>query len=248
MQPLEPQVLLELTFSFLHSLLMRLYYLATTGLLVGFSVTGFAQDAPPPAYRFYGGLTAYSSSFQPLGGNNYKPSSQTTVPVQVVLGYQLRLRWAVQVGAAYTGFRQEYSYLGRYAEAGGANAYDFSYNGRYTIRKLSVALLGRYTLTRTPTHRFQVDALGGFTYEHGSVRDAGTFASNQGGPLLTNDYGSVVRQHKLLVGLGPGLRLRAATRLDILLDIVFSSPLYSSESFDLTSATALGLRYRFGQR
>jgi hypothetical protein len=225
---------------------MRFHYLAVTGLLLGCTIPSVAQDVAPAPYRFYIGLTAYSSSFQPLGGNNYKPSSQITVPVQVVAGYQLRPRWAVQVGAAYTGFHQEYSYLGRYTEAAGANAYDFSYNGRYTIRKLSVALLGRYTLTRTPTHRFQVDALGGFTYEHGSERDAGTFASNQGGPLLTTDYSSVVRQNKLLAGLGPGLRFRAANRLDITLDVVFSSPLYSAGNFDLTSATALGLRYRFG--
>jgi hypothetical protein len=225
---------------------MRVHYLTITGLLLGCSIPSLAQDVAPAPYRFYIGLTAYSSSFQPLGGNNYKASSQIPVPVQVVAGYQLRPRWAVQVGAAYTGFYQEYSYLGRYAEAAGANAYDFSYNGRYTIRKLSVALLGRYTLTRTPTHRFQVDALGGFTYEHGSVRDAGLFTSNQGGPLLTSDYGSVVRQNKLLVGVGPGLRLRAARRLDVMLDVVFSFPLYSAGNFDLTSATALGLRYRFG--
>lgn len=225
---------------------MRLRYLATASLLLG-SLPGFAQDATPPTYRFYGGLTAYSSSFQPLGGHSsLGGTSQTTIPVQLVAGYQLRPRWAVQVGAAYTGYRNAYDYFGRYAEPGGANTYDFSYSGGYTVRKLSLALLGRYTLTRKPAHRFQVDALGGFTYEHSSVRDAGLFTSNQGGPLLTSDYGSVVRQNRLLVGLGPGLRFRAARRLDVMLDIVFSSPLYGSGSFDLTSATALGLRYRFG--
>jgi len=226
---------------------MRLRYVATASLLLG-SLPGFAQDATPPTYRFYGGLTAYSSSFQPLGGRvySYLGGSRATIPVQAVVGYQLRPRWAAQLGAAYSGYRQEYSYLGRYTEPGGANAYDFSYNGGYTVRKLSLALLGRYTLTRKPAHRFQVDALAGFTYEHSSVRDAGLFTSNQGGPLLTSDYGSVVRQNRLLVGLGPGLRFRAARRLDVMLDIVFSSPLYSYGNFDLTSATALGLRYRFG--
>ena len=157
---------------------MLLRYLPVAGLLLGSSAPVFAQEGAPAAHRFYGGLTVYSSSFQPLGGNYY----HTTVPVQAVVGYQLRPRWAVQVGAAYSGYRQEYSSLGRYAEPGGTNSYDFSYNGSYAMRKLSVALLGRYTLTRTPTHRLQVDALGGFTYEHGSVRDAGTYASNQGGP------------------------------------------------------------------
>jgi len=226
---------------------MRLRYLAAASLLLG-SLPGFAQDAAPPTYRFYGGLTAYSSSFQPLGGRSYLGgSSRATVPVQVVVGYQLRPRWAMQVGAAYTGYRQAYSYLGRYAEPGGTNAYDFSYNGSYTVRKLSLALLGRYTLTRKPAHRFQVDALGGLTYEHSSLHDAGLFTSNQGGPLLTSDYGSVERQNRLLVGLGPGLRFRAARQLDVMLDVVFSSPLYGSGNFDLTSATALGLRYRFGE-
>jgi len=224
---------------------MSLRYLTVTGLLLGCSAPGFAQDTAPQ--RFYIGLAAYSSSFQPLGGNNYKPSPQTTVPVQVVAGYQLRPRWAVQAGIAYTGSSQDYSYLGRYAEPGGANSYDFSYSGRYTIRKVAVALLGRYTLTRTPTHRLQVDALGGFTYEHGSVRDAGLFTSNRGGPLLTSDYGSEVRQNELLVGLGSGLRFRAARRLDVMLDVVLNVPLYNDGIFELTSATALGVRYRFGE-
>lgn len=92
-----------------------------------------------------------------------------------------------------------------------------------------MALLGRYTLTRTPAHRFQVDALGSFTYEHGSMRDAGQFTSNQGGPLLTSDYGSVVRQNTLLVGLGPGLRLRATRRLAVMLDVVLSVPCIAPE-------------------
>ena len=226
---------------------MNFCTLTLAGLLAASPLLSSAQaPAEAPTPRYYVGLTAYSSSFQPLGGNNYKPGPQTTIPVQVVAGYQLRPHWAVQLGAAYTGYRQEYSYLGHYAEAGGSNAYDFSYNGRYTVRKLSLALLGRYTLTRTRTHRLQVDALGGVTYEHGSMRDAGLFTSNQGGPLLTSNYGSVVREHTLLVGLGPGLRLRAAQRLEVMLDVLFSSPVYSSGNFDLTSATALGLRYRFG--
>jgi hypothetical protein len=226
---------------------MNLCTLTLASLLATSPLLSIAQaPAEVPTPRYYVGLTAYSSSFQPLGGNNYKSSGQTTVPVQVVAGYQLRPRWAVQLGAAYTGYRQDYSYLGRYAEAGGGNAYDFSYNGRYTVRKLSLALLGRYTLTRTRTHRLQVDALGGFTYEHSSVRDEGLFSSNQGGPLLTSDYGSVVRQNHVLAGLGTGLRLRAARRLDVMLDVVLNVPLHNYGFFELTSATALGLRYRFG--
>lgn len=226
---------------------MRLRYFTTAGLLVGIAAPGFAQDASPAAHHFYAGLTAYSSSFQPLGGQSYLGGgSQTTVPFQVVAGYQLRPRWAVQLGAAYSGTSRAYSYFGRYAEPGGANGYDFSNTGTSTVRALSVALLGRYTLTRKLDRRLQVDALGGVTYEHGSVSDTGLYTSNLGGPLLTSDYNSVVRTNSLLVGLGPGLRFRAARRLDVMLDVVFSSPLYGHSHFDLTSATALGLRYRFG--
>ena len=58
---------------------------------------------PPAAF------TAGYCSFQLLGGNYYHT---TTVPVQVV-GYQFRPRWAVQVGAAYSGYRQAYSALRR---------------------------------------------------------------------------------------------------------------------------------------
>lgn len=222
---------------------MRPRHLVVTGLLLGCSLPGFAQNMASPAPRFYGGLSAYSSTFQPLGGSG----GHTTVPFQATLGYQLRPRWAVQLGAAYSGYRQSYAYLGRYAEPGGINDYNFSYTGSYTVRLLSVALLGRYTLTRTPAHRLQVDALGGFTYEHSSVRDAGLYSSDQSGATLTNDYGSVVRQNNLLVGLGPGLRFRAANRLEIMLDVVLSAPLASDQSSGIVSATALGLRYRFGR-
>ncbi len=229
---------------------MPLRYLATAGLLFGLSTPLFAQDAVP-AYRFYAGLTAYSSGFQPLGGQSYLDGgSYVTVPVQAVFGYQVGRRWAVQLGAAYSGYQRAYGFGYQYDTTtpnGTTTTRSYYHNGTYTVRKLSLALMGRYTLTRTPTRRFQVDALGGVTTEHSIIRDAGNQSSIENGSLSTNNYDSTEHEYRLLAGAGTGLRFRAARRLDVMFDFVLNLPLYSSSGFDLTSATALGLRYRFGQ-
>lgn len=83
------------------------------------------------------------------------------VPVQVVAGYQLRPRLAVQLGVAYSRIDSSYFGISRYYPyqvLPRGVYFDYSFQGYE--RNTSLALLARYTLTRRLGHRLQVDALG----------------------------------------------------------------------------------------
>ncbi|MDQ2794220.1 MAG: hypothetical protein M3Y12_09455, partial [Bacteroidota bacterium] len=90
---------------------MRFSFLALSGLLAAAAFPARAQTAPAApaalpglaAPRFFVGLAAYSSYYQPLGGLSLANRSSVRVPLQLVAGYQLRPRLAVQVGVAYSG-------------------------------------------------------------------------------------------------------------------------------------------------
>ena len=63
-------------------------------LLLASSLTSYAQATDPaPAPRFYGGLGVYTSSHQNISSWG---TNGTRIPVQAVVGYQLRPRLAVQ--------------------------------------------------------------------------------------------------------------------------------------------------------
>jgi len=79
-----------------------------------FSCAQAAAEAASPRYQV--GLTAYSSAYQPLGGSAYRGIH---VPVQVVAGYQLRPRLAVQLGVAYSSISYSSFGVGRYLSAPG---------------------------------------------------------------------------------------------------------------------------------
>ncbi|RZJ89864.1 MAG: hypothetical protein EOO60_09565 [Hymenobacter sp.] len=222
---------------------MRVPYLILSGFLASQPLISLAQGTnATPSYRFYGGLAAYSSSFQPLGGN----SGHTTVPFQATVGYQLRPRWAVQLGAAYSGYNSPYL-ITEYIGSPGSSSY-YSYDGAVYWRSLSVSLLGRYTLTHDLARRLQVDALGGFAFEHSSLRDTGLYLRHSGFDGVGATYSSQVSHNNLLAGLGASLRFRVVNHLEAVLDIVLNAPFASDTQPGIGSATALGLRYRFGQR
>jgi len=94
----------------------------------------------------------------------------------------------------------------------------------------------------------QVDALGGFIFERSSLRDTGSWTAYSSWDSFGSEYNSRVITSNLLAGLGPSLRFRAIDHLEIVLDIVLNAPLASDTQHGIKSATALGLRYRFGQR
>jgi hypothetical protein len=110
----------------------------------------------------------------PAGTNAYTYSTNTfELPVQATLGYQLRPRLAVQLGLIYSGRKSAYASEYKYTDAN-ANTIHYSDNNRSTLRHYTVSLQARYTLTRKPEHRFQVDAVGGLSYDHQYYRGVGS--------------------------------------------------------------------------
>jgi hypothetical protein len=184
-------------------------------LLLAAPLTGFAQTTAPVP-RYYVGLAAYSSGYQPLGGNYY---SGTRLPFQLTAGYQLRPRLAVQVGVAYSGGSYSYFNAGRYYTSAGAAASPYSYyefQGRNQERNTSVALLARYTLTRQPQHRFQADLLGGVTLEREryNALSTRTFSDSTRTNVVTTNSDDTVRSNDILLTAGASARYRFGRHLE----------------------------------
>jgi hypothetical protein len=220
-------------------------------LLLGSSFASCAQGIPAANPRYYVGLAAYSSSYQALGGTYY---SGTRIPFQLTTGYQLRPRLAVQVSVAYSGQSYNYFDTGRYYTMSGAAASPYAYyefQGRNQERNTSVALLARYTLTRKPQHRFQADLLGGFTLEreHYNALATRTFSDSTHANVVTANSDDTFRSNNILLTAGASARYRFGRHLETLLDFTLNQRLTNTRDRynALTSATALGLRYRFGR-
>ena len=216
------------------------------GLLLA-AFPAFAQTTPP---RYYVGLGAYSSYYQQLGGLSQASRTSVRVPLQLVAGYQLRPRLAVQLGVAYSGTTGTYSTVGRaYGPANPTQGTYFDYNATNTQRSVSVSALARYTLTRNPAHRVQFDALGGFTLERTSNYLRGTQTDSVGGALVASPFSYRAARNTLLLTAGLGTRLRLNSRFELFYDFTLNKnlnmPGYLPGS--LTGSSALGLRYRFGR-
>ncbi|MCI1189230.1 outer membrane beta-barrel protein [Hymenobacter sp. DH14] len=228
---------------------MRLPSLALGGLLLAAALPAHAQTAPAAA-RYYVGLAAYSSYFQPLGDLSQANRNEVRVPLQLVAGYQLRPRLAVQVGVAYSGTTASYATAGRaYSPANPTQGTYFDYNATDTQRRVTLSVLARYTLTRNAAHRVQFDALGGFTLEHGRTFLRGTQADSVGGAFVVSPFSYHASRTNLLLTAGLGTRLRLSPRFTLFYDFTLNKnlnmPGYLPGS--LTSSSALGLRYRFGR-
>jgi len=224
---------------------MHFSRLALSGLLAGAPLLVQAQAAAAAAPRFYVGLAAYSSYYQPLGNQNF---GGFQLPAQLTAGYQWRPRLAVQVGVAYSHFSNPYSYRGYYypTPAGSEQRY-YQRSGRATTSSTSVGVLGRYTLTKQPAHRLQFDLLGGFTLEHGRYRDRGTTTDSTQAGSFDNQHST----NSLLFSFGPSVRYRLGSAFELFTDYTFNVRLATSEAYQperVTTAGSLGLRYRFGAK
>jgi hypothetical protein len=223
--------------------------LAGCALLLSLPLASRAQSAEALP-RYYVGLSAYSGTYQVLGGNYLEG---TTVPVQLTVGYQLRPRLAVQLGAAYSGNSYDYAGTGRYYSSPAylAPFFYYDYADHTTRRNTSVALLARYTLTRQPAHHLQFDLLGGVglevqKYNYSEVR---TDSDSARTVSKTNYSDRRYTGKEVLLMAGIGTRYRFGQRLEAVLDVTFGKSLWGElTNSRLTSTTALGLRYRFGRR
>jgi hypothetical protein len=218
-----------------------------SSLLLCSSLTARAQSGElPTTPHFYGGLGLYSSNHQKLGTWNL---DQTRLPVQAVVGYQLRPRLAVQLGVAYSGNSHDYAYSTSYSSyypSPPGSIIDFA--GTYKERSTTATVLARYGLTRKSAHRFQADLVGGAKFEYARQSYVGTQTTHdQAAPVVTAyEYPSSFQQ--VALSLGVGLRYRLASRLEATYDWTLDQPLYSNyyDSHRLQSTMALGLRYHFG--
>ena len=233
---------------------MRFLAFPLGGLLLAAAFTARAQtSAEAPALpgttapRFYVGLGAYSSYYQPLG-DQYNGSVR--VPVQLVAGYQLRPRLAVQVGLAYSGITTRYAFAGRMYGSGPVGYIDYSATN--TQRSASASVLARYTLTRNPAHRVQFDALGGFALEYGRNFLRGTQADSLSGTRNVTDFSNRASRTTLLLTAGLGTRVRLSPRFELFYDFTLNKALTGPAPYPapvgLTGSSTLGLRYRFGRR
>ena len=232
---------------------MRILPLALGGLcLLGAARPARAQNTDvAPGPKFFVGLGAYSGYYQKLGGQ-FQGTTGFPIPLQLTAGYQVRPRVALRLGVAYSGSSSSYSSEGYlYSNPGTPPTY-FQYQQRSTRRNTSVALLARYTLTRNLAHRMQFDALAGFGFEHGSGYVRGTRADSLTGRLQTTPYTYHGTQNAFVLTFGGAARYRLTPRFELTFDVTASHtvPITSPANRiqGLTTSTALGLRYRFGQR
>lgn len=216
--------------------------------LLGAALSSHAQSVELPATpHFYGGLGVYSSGHQNLGSWGY---GRARVPVQAMVGYQLRPRLAVQLGLAYSGNSTDYAYSSSYSSyypPPPSTVVDYA--GRYTERLATATLLARYGLTRQPSHRFQADLLGGAKFEYTRYNSVGTrTAHDQPTPVVT-PYESPASYTQPALSLGFGLRYRLVSQLELAYDFTFDLPVTRNDYYNssgLQASTALSLRYHFG--
>lgn len=216
---------------------MRLALYALCGLGAAMPCAVRAQVAPPPAApHLYVGLAAYASNYLPLG-QFWRHGFP--VPLQATVGYQLSPRWAVQASGAYSGRSNSY------AGFEGSSTTPASYVGSYRERLFTTSVLGRYTLTRQPTHRLQVDVLAGLAWAHlhytssySRIDSLGAITSS-GGDYTTN---------RLLLNAGLGARYRITPRLEATYNVLLNVPLSGYHAGGPQPSMALGLQYHLGRR
>jgi len=218
--------------------------LALGSLLATSPLLGLSQTASPYP-RYYVGIGLYASDYQPFRAS-YRGLQ---VPVQAVVGYQLRPRLAVQLGGVTSSIHQQSTGItSYYTSPTGTSGYKTHiYNSSSTSDNTSLSLLARYTLTRQSAHRFQVDALGGLTLEIQHYSDYNTRteydSTNTQTAIARNSSDHRSTDALLTAGISP--RFRFSRHLDATFDLTFSKNLVATGR-GLTGAAALGLRYRFG--
>jgi len=227
---------------------MNIPRLILGSLLLGSSLTSYAQATEPAITpKFYVGLGVYGGPYQRLGRTNIR-DHKYGVPVQATLGYHLRPRLAVQLGLTYSGYKANYEYDNNYTDINNYRVNHTS-NSATTVRTVNTSLLVRYTLTRQPAHRFQVDLAGGLMLVHQRVHLISTnfysYIDYPQAPTTTVENDDSYTSNKLYANLGPSFRYRFGQRLEAVGDILFNVPVTGNYR-RLDSSIALGLRYRFG--
>ena len=217
------------------------YRFLLSGLLAGaLPLAAFAQTETPAAFK--------PQLFVGLGVSvgSYRPSIEfydNTVSPALTVGGQLGPRLAVQVSSVYSQQSNSYGYTGLLYINGGLHQGVSSGTSRQRI--VAVPVLMRYTLTRRPARRFQVDLLGGTTVLRSTYRSMGTTIDSLQRVVSANDYRQATTTFCL--ALGPGLRYRMGQHLDLTSEYIFNILLNNRSYSSASAALTAGLRYRFGR-
>jgi hypothetical protein len=154
----------------------------------------------------------------------------------------------VQLGLTYSGYKSKSEYDYDYTDINNYRVNHTS-NSAATVRTVNTSLLVRYTLTRQPAHRFQVDLAGGLMLVHQRAHltstDFYSYIDYPQAPTSTVENDDSYTYNQLNVNLGPSFRYRFGQRLEAVGDILFNVPVTGNYR-RLDSSLALGLRYRFG--
>lgn len=227
---------------------MTAFRLVGCALLLSLPLLGHAQTTEF-APRYYVGLAVYSSDYQRIT-HNYKGG--VSVPMQLTLGYQVQPRLAVQLGIAYSSTSYNFDYNGRYyyPTPEPKLPYYYSYSTHGVLRNMSLGVLARYTLTRKPTHHVQFDVLGGLSLDHAreSFNRTHTDIDSVQTVIATTYSEERYTDTNFLLTAGLSTRYRFSQRLEAVLDVTLSRSFLRGQYSGYPGSTALGLRYRFGQR
>jgi hypothetical protein len=206
-------------------------------VLLSLPLLSFAQTTEPETPRFYVGVSAYTNWYQRASRGI---DDSKWPPLQLTLGYQLRPRLAVQVSAAYTD--SPGSYAGTVSDFRGFPL--GQYSNEYRNTSLSITALGRYTLTRTPSRRFQIDALGGFTLDRDTYSGKG-YGPDYTTPGETVPFERSSQTNHYALSVGPSFRYRLLSGLEAVGEGTVNMDLRAPRV--VTTSGAIGLRYRFGR-
>lgn len=215
-------------------MLMRSVGICAATLLM--PLLGSAQGNEPVVSRYYVGLSAYTNWYQRL---SREQDGSKWPPLSVTVGYQLSSRWALQLSTAYSSSPGSY--------AGTARNFDGSlignYSNDYRNTALSMMALGRYTLTRTPSKRFQLDALGGISLDRQGYRGKG-YNPDYTDPNGTVPFERSSHNYNYALSVGPSLRYRIGSGLEAVGEGTVNMDIRSPRV--VTTSASVGLRYRFG--
>lgn len=220
-----------------------------TAALVGTALSTALAVAATPAdslrHRWSLGLQAARHAYV-MRYDQRSRGVETFGPLLLSVGYQLRPRWRAEIGASY--WRSQHNSSVTFISTDG-RLIEYSYDSKQW--DAAVPVRARYTLTRQPARRLQVEAVGGVVVA--VSRDNMHEAQLEQGQPRTK-YRGVIKGLGLAATLGAGARLGlgASRRAEVTADVLLNKniqPLGRSNvpygnGYELLGTLALGLRYQ----
>jgi len=212
-------------------------------------------DTPSSFPRWYVGLQYGRQEYllAPLiasGLSNPEPGRTNARRLQLTLGYQIKPRFAVQVGVAPV--KDSFSYGGSGTNNAGQPV---SEQGVSSNTSLALPILVRYTLVPKPWKNLQLDVLAG-TVLFGS--DGTTDFTRTENGVVTTQSRNVIKVRNAFIAAGPSARYEFGRHLAGFADWLFYKNLRYTEPTNpgidpgnkagITNSLNIGVRYRFGYR